>query len=153
MSSTLRYWICAMVSKQSFRTDWNTLRGVILYKLKEVCLQCRLPFARMFITCKNVALFIANPPPPSPVFSQPVLPNSNEEQPLSSPESSTTVAVSSPKPPTGAKFPPFPRREVREIVRKEFNSFVQSKSRLTEDEAKEMVGAIEKLLQEFNGYV
>ena len=70
---------------------------------------------------------------------------------MSSPESSTTVAVSSPKAPAGAKFPPFPRRNVNDVVRKEFNSFGRLKANLTEDEAQSMVDGISKLLQDFEG--
>lgn len=96
---------------------------------------------------------MADPPPSSPPPPPPSAPTSNEEQPTSSPESSTTVAVSSPKAPTGAKFPPFPRRNVNDVVRKDYNSFGRSKGVLTEGEAKDTSDEIDKLLQDFSGCV
>ncbi|THH10801.1 hypothetical protein EW145_g1094 [Phellinidium pouzarii] len=94
----------------------------------------------------------APPPPPPPPPPLPV------QTPTSLPDSAAVVKAASPKvlaalaPPIDVKFPPFPRREVNEFVRNEYNSHGRSKTVLTEEEAKEMKEEINKLLHNFEGY-
>ncbi|KAI5121684.1 hypothetical protein M0805_002760 [Coniferiporia weirii] len=110
-------------------SDWSKLRDMIKYKLNE-----------------NIASYMSDPPPPAPPPPPPA------EPPTNSPDSTKTVTAS-PKVLTavGAKFPPFPRREVNEFVRNEYNSHGRSTTVLTEEEAKRINGEICKLLHDFDG--
>ncbi|KAL5532665.1 hypothetical protein ACEPAF_4439 [Sanghuangporus sanghuang] len=114
--------------------DWNKLRDTIKYKLKE-----------------NIASYMSDPPPPPPPPPEPMV--VAPEPPSASPQSASTVATLSPGvlPTTGAKFPPFPKREENQFIRNEFNSFGRAKAVLSEEEAKEMYEGICKLLYEFEG--
>ncbi|KAL5529696.1 hypothetical protein ACEPAG_5681 [Sanghuangporus baumii] len=116
--------------------DWNRLRDIIKYKLKE-----------------NIASYMSDPPPLPPPPPEPVVVAPEPEPPSASPQSASTVATLSPGvlPATGAKFPPFPRREENQFIRNEFNSFGRAKAVLKEEEAKEMYEGICKLLYEFEG--
>ncbi|KAL5489825.1 hypothetical protein ACEPAI_4657 [Sanghuangporus weigelae] len=115
--------------------DWNKLCDMIKYKLKE-----------------NIASYMSDPPPPPPPPPpEPMV--VAPELPSASPQSASTVATLSPGvlPATGAKFPPFPKREENQFIRNEFNSFGRAKAVLKEEEAKEMYEGICKLLYEFEG--
>ena len=106
---------------------------------------CPLKLPVLFL--KNIASYMADPPPP------PTPPPAPSDPQTSSPDSTATTLSPSAVTTAGAKFPPFAKKEVNDFTRNEYNSHGRSKKVLTEEEAKVAKENIWGLLHDFEGCV